>query len=172
VAKILEDYNQGSGQLVNKGKSAIFFSLNCDDESKLVVHGSLQISTEALGEKYLGLPTSAERGTAGVFNYLPGRVQGMVGGWAEKNMSCAAREVLLKANAQAVPTYPMACFKLPPMVCQKLTSAVSNYWWGCSLDNHKIHWLRWEKLTRSKGDGGLGFRDFALFNQAMLGKQG
>jgi len=96
----------------------------------------------------------------------------MVGGWEEKNMSCAAREVLLKANVQSVPTYPMSCFRLSPAVCKKLTSAVSNYWWGSSLDNHKIHWLRWEKLTRSKSEGGMGFRDFALFNKAMLGKQG
>jgi hypothetical protein len=87
-------------------------------------------------------------------------------------LSYTAREVLLKANAQSVPTYPMSCFKLSRVVCRKLTSAVSNYWWGSSLDNHKIHWLRWEKLTRPKCQGGIGFRDFALFNQAMLGKQG
>jgi len=66
----------------------------------------------------------------------------------------------------------MSVFKLSPAVCQKLTSTVTNYWWGSSLDNHKMHWLKWEKLTRSKMDGGMGFRDFALFNQAMLGKQG
>lgn len=35
--------------------------------------------------------------------------------------------------------------KLSPVVCKKLTTAVSNFWWGSSLDNHKIHWLRWEK---------------------------
>ncbi|KAM0903185.1 hypothetical protein ACQ4PT_018813 [Festuca glaucescens] len=96
----------------------------------------------------------------------------MIGGWAEKELSCAAREVLLKANVQSVPTYPMSVFKLLPGVCQKMTTAVSNYWWGSSLDNHKIHWLRWEKLTRPKGEGGIGFRDFSLFNRAMLGKQG
>lgn len=109
---------------------------------------------------------------ASTFNYVLARVRGMIGGWAEKELSCVAREVLLKANVQAVPTYPMLVFKLALGVCQKLTSAVSNYWWGSSLDNHRIHRLRWEKLTRSKEDGGMGFRDFALFNKAMLGKQG
>jgi hypothetical protein len=66
----------------------------------------------------------------------------------------------------------MSCFKLPSVACRKLTTAVSNYWWGSSLDNHKIHWQSLEKLTRSKEQGGMGFRDFNLFNKAMLGKQG
>lgn len=133
---------------------------------------SLQIFTEPLGERYLGLPTAAVRGAANAFNYVPGKVMGMISGWAERSLSCAAWEVLLKANAQAVPTYAMSVFKLSPVVCRKLTTAVSNYWWGSSLDNHKIHWLRWEKLTRPKEVGSLGFRDLSLFNQAMLGKQG
>jgi hypothetical protein len=172
VASILDEYHKGLGQLVNKNKSAIFFITNCGEENKEEVHAGLQIDTEALGERYLGLPTAAERGATDVFNYLPAKVRGMIAGWAEKGLSCAAREVLLKANVQAVPTYPMSVFKLSPVVCQKLTSSVSNYWWGSSLDNHKLHWLKWEKLTRSKIDGGIGFQDFALFNQAMLGKQG
>lgn len=139
VADILDDYNRGSGQLVNKHKSAVFFSPNCLQDCKDEVQACLQIPNEALGERYLGLPTAAERGASDAFNYVPARVRAFVGGWAEKNLSCAAREVLLKANAQSVPTYPMSCFKLSPVVCRKLTSAVSNYWWGSSLDNHKIH---------------------------------
>jgi hypothetical protein len=64
VAAILDAFNRGSGQLVNKNKSAIFFSPNCEQESKNEVHASLQIPTEALGERYLGLPTAAGRGAA------------------------------------------------------------------------------------------------------------
>ena len=93
INDILADYNKGSGQLVNKSKSAVFFSANCDQTCKTEVLECLQIPNEALGERYLGLPTAAERGSTDVFNYVPARVRGMVSGWAKKSLSCAAREL-------------------------------------------------------------------------------
>jgi hypothetical protein len=66
----------------------------------------------------------------------------------------------------------MRCFRLPANVCRKMRTYISNYWWGSSIDNHKIHCQSWTKLTRSKADGGMGFSDMTLFNKAMLGKQG
>lgn len=93
-------------------------------------------------------------------------------GWGEDTLSCAAREVLIKANAHAVPTCPMGCFKVPANICKKMTSYISKYWWGSSIDNHKLHWQRWSLLSRLKHDGGMGFRDLQLFNKALLGKQG
>lgn len=172
IAEILDLYNRGSGQLVNKQKSAVFFSENCVDEQRSEVHEALQIPTEALGEKYLGLPTASGRSGNDAFDYVSDRIRNFVNGWGENFLSCAGREVLITSNAQSVPTYPMSCFKLPAKVCQKMRTYISNYWWGSSVDNHRIHWQNWSKLTRSKADGGMGFRDMTLFNKAMLGKQG
>lgn len=170
VAQILDEYHRGSGQLVNKNKSAVFYSANCEQEAKDAVHNSLQIGTEALGERYLGLPTSVGKVSDGVFEYIPSRIRNFICGWSENLLSCVGREVLIKANAQAVPTYPMSCFKLPSAICKRMTTFISNFWWGSSVDNHKIHWLKWDKLTEPKL-GGMGFRDMALFNQAMLGME-
>lgn len=89
-----------------------------------------------------------------MFGYVAERKPGFMYGWSEKDLICAAREVLIKANAQAVPTYPMSCFKVPADVCKRLTTYISNYWWGSAVDSHKIHWQRWTKLTDAKGEGG------------------
>ena len=49
IAQILDIYNKGSGQLVNKHKSVVFFSDNCSPGVKQEVLQSLEITAEALG---------------------------------------------------------------------------------------------------------------------------
>lgn len=85
--------------MVNKDKSAIFFSANCAEDAKQEVRSVLQINTEALAEKYLGLPTALGRATNGAFEYMPNRVRGLVGAWSGREASCTGQEVLLKSVA-------------------------------------------------------------------------
>jgi hypothetical protein len=85
------------------------------------------ILTEALSEKYLGLPTAVGRSTKEVFEHIPWKISGLMGGWGEKLLSSAGRETLIKSVAQAIPTYSMSCFLLSPTTCKKVTSITSNY---------------------------------------------
>jgi hypothetical protein len=90
----------------------------------------------------------------------------------EKMLSGAARETLIKAVAQSTPTYYMSCFLLTSDTCKKITSAISNCWWGSAADGWGMHWKKWSELTLPKVYEGMGFKDIKKFNLAMLGKQG
>lgn len=158
--------------MVNKAKLAVFFSANCSDVVKDEVHQRLGITNEALGEKYLRLPTTLGRSTKEAFEHIPNKIRSLMGGWSENKLSCAGREILIKSVVQAVPTYSMSCFQLSVATYKKIMSYISNFCWGSVVDSRKIHWHKWEDLTRCKLKGGLGFRDLQKFNIAMLGKQG
>jgi len=73
-------------------------------------------------------------------------------------MSYAAREILIKVVAQAIPTYVMSCFKLPDNLCDSIESMIGKFWCGSKNGEKKIHWLSWDSMCREKKDGGMGFK--------------
>ena len=105
------------------------------------------------------------------FNRIKDQVSKKIAGWKGKLLSNAGREVLIKAVAQATPTYTMNCFKLPESLCSEMNSLVGGFWWGKKEKARKIAWVSWENLCKSK-EGGMGFRDLKAFDLALLAKQG
>lgn len=77
----------------------------------------------------------------------------------------------IESIGQAIPTYTMSVFKLSAGLCEVLTSMLRRYWRGAEKGKkRKTHWVTWKKLLLCKDRGGLGFRDIAVFNQALLGR--
>lgn len=96
-------------------------------------------------ESYLGLPTVNGRGKYRAFSHLKERVWKRFQGWRDKLFSTAGKEILIKAVAQAIPTYAMNCFQLLVKLCKELNSLIGRFWWGSSTQN-KIHWVKWQEL--------------------------
>jgi hypothetical protein len=82
-----------------------------------------------------------------------------------------AKEILIKAVAQAIPTYAMACFDLSKSLCLDIGMLVCQYWCSQNDEVRKMHWVRWEKMKLPREEGGLGFRDLYSINLAMLAPQ-
>ena len=87
---------------------------------------ALGVDSEALSEKYLGLPTQVGRSKEGSFKYVTKSSKGKVTGWKGKGISKKAGEVLMKV----VPTFTMNCFHLTKKTCWNLSLISSKFWWG------------------------------------------
>jgi hypothetical protein len=168
---VLNTYCEASGQKINLQKSSIFFGTKCEDSVKVVVKNKLDVANEILQDTYLGMPTDIARAATASFKFLSDTVWKCVTSIVGRPLSRAGKETWLKSVAQSIPNHVMSCFEVPISTCDKMKSSISNHWWGFEEGRKKMHWRSWAWLSSPKSVGGLGFRDFPLFNQVMVGGQ-
>jgi hypothetical protein len=103
------------------------FGSQCTKSNQDKVKSLLNVGSVASEEKYLGLPTPDERMHRSKFKLSKECLAKKVTHWEERFMSYGAKEVLIKAVAQAIPTYMMAVFKLPATLCDEFTKMVQDF---------------------------------------------
>ena len=138
VLKVLEDYQRDSRQKLNREKTSLYFSKNASGDVKNYVKEKLGARVVQHHEKYLGLPPLVGKGKRKAFNRIKDQVGRKIARWKGKRLSHAGREILIKAVAQAMPTYMMSCFKIPDTLCKELNSMMSNFWWGQKNRERKV----------------------------------
>lgn len=164
-------FSDASGLTVNPQKSSLFFSPNTPSDLKEDVKSIFGMNEMDNGAKYLGLPTFWGRSKKESMVYIKDKILRKVQGWNKKTLPQASKEILIKSVVQAVPMYPMFCFKMPVSLCAALNLVIGKFWWENGENGGGIHWGSWEKLTAPKSSGGMGFRDFESFNCTLLAKQ-
>nr|XP_025625426.1 uncharacterized protein LOC112717674 [Arachis hypogaea] len=121
--------------------------------------------------KYLGLPAIWGRPQNRALTWIEEKITSKMDGWKEKLLNQAGKETLIKTVIQAMPSYAMNIIKLPKSFCRRICSKVARFWWATSGKEWGIHWRKWDCITESKNNGGLGFKDLEKHNTAYLAKQ-
>ncbi|KAK1629097.1 hypothetical protein QYE76_003412 [Lolium multiflorum] len=155
IKETLDKYEKGTGQLLSQEKCSILFGNNCQENNKSFVNnilGNLSVNFE---EKYLGLPVPNGRMKNGKFEPIKERYKKKLNDWTEKYASSAAKEVLIKSVAQAIPLHAMSVFKFSVSLCEDLMRMTRKFWWDEEDDKKNIHWSSWDKLTQRKSKGGM-----------------
>lgn len=152
-------------------KSELVTSSNVSESEKTSLADILGVRLTDHFHKYLGLPTLISRSKTQAFQPVVERVLSRIKSWKEKMLNKAGREILIKTVLQAIPNYSMNCFLFPIATCKEIERAMARFYWGSDDEGRKHHWVSWEKATRSKRQGGLGFREIHFFNMAMVAKQ-
>jgi len=128
VMGILNQYQEASGQKVNLDKSEFILSKKMHNDSKADIKQILQMKHLDSFSKYLGFPTVLGRSKRQVFDYVQDRIWKKLKGWKEKHLSFPGRSVLIKAVAQAIPTYIMSNFLFPKGFCEYIEKMVCKFW--------------------------------------------
>ncbi|CAN1172032.1 Putative ribonuclease H protein At1g65750 [Linum perenne] len=172
LKELFQVYELYSGQKLNLQKSTVTFCKATSDHDKVTLSNLLGVQLATDDDVYLGLPSVLKRSKVESFQFLEDVVAKRLQTWKGKFLSPAGMEVLLNSVVVALPVYAMGTYIIPKTTFDRINSLMANFWWGQTDSKRKIHWIEWEKLCKPKEQGGLGFRDFSKFNQALLAKQG
>lgn len=112
------------------------------------------------------------RVTNNLFSPLIEKIDKRLEGWKTKFLSTAGRQVLVKSTLSSIPYYAMQTTLLPVGICDRIDRKIRGFLWGSNGNKRKCHLVRWDLVTRSKDEGGLGIRTSRDMNLAFLGKMG
>ena len=112
LSYILNLYKDCLGQMINREKTSFFSSMNTLRNQKQIVMAVFGVTREASNEKCLSLSVHVGQSKEKTFEYIKQKIWNRIQGWKEKMLSKAGKEILIKAVAQAIPTYAMSCFDL------------------------------------------------------------
>ena len=79
-------------------------------------------------KKYLGLPSIIGKSKVEIFAEIKERVERKLSRQKEKMLSMGGQEILIKAIAQAIPTYTMSCFQIPKSLCDEIEVMMRKFW--------------------------------------------
>lgn len=172
VNDLLASYERASGQQVNKEKSSVFYSPNVLQYNRTPVCDILNVPEATVHSTYLGLSNIIGRNESAILGYLKEKVDTRIRSWDNNYISRAGKEILVKQVAQTMPNYAMNVFLLPLEITRNIEKALSKFWWKSSnSSSSKLNWMSWDRLSKHKNAGGMGYRNFRDFNVAMLEKQ-
>ncbi|RVX00840.1 putative ribonuclease H protein [Vitis vinifera] len=156
-----------SGLKVNLEKSELIPVGRVNDIEDLALELGCKVG--GLPSSYLGLPLGAPFKSEVVWDSVEERFRKRLAMWKRQYISKGGRLTLIRSTLSSLPVYFMSLFLLPRKVRMRLEKIQRDFLWGGGALDQRPHLLGGIWFAGKK-KGGLGVRNLALMNKALLGK--
>ncbi|XP_026452118.1 uncharacterized protein LOC113352522 [Papaver somniferum] len=166
---LLEDYQDSSGQVINKNKSKLFVD-GTTAARVIQIKEMMQMEVSNLPDKYLGVILHAGRVKIATVWPVVEMMQKKLASWNDKLLFFNDRLVLIKSVLCSVPIYSMSIYQWPKSVIKICEKIIRNFMWSGDGDIRKFKTLSWKKVCSPYSEGGLGLQRLEILNKALLMK--
>ncbi|KAG0500607.1 hypothetical protein HPP92_000679 [Vanilla planifolia] len=170
IRSVTQRFSKAAGLLINFSKSSVHFSRRSSTITTKKVAKKLRM-VRGSSLNYLGVPIAAKRLKLADLNFLIQRMEACIAGWRIRPLSLAGRVSLANSVLNAIPTYILRHCTVPAGVIEVMERRVRNFLWNGASNTHMIHYAPWSCVTLPRNAGGLGLRDFRVWQHVLMMKQ-
>ncbi|KAJ0522407.1 putative RNA-directed DNA polymerase [Helianthus annuus] len=167
--RILRCFQMASGLNVNLSKSKVY-GVGVEDMEASNLAYILGCQKGSFPFVYLGLSVGANMNRVASWKVIVDRFNAKLSLWKARLLSFAGRVTLIKSVLGTLANYYLSMFKAPSGVIKTLEGIRRRFLWGGSSLGHKIRWVAWNRILRSKKHGGLGVGGIKDLNLGLMSK--
>jgi hypothetical protein len=120
--------------------------------------------------KFLGIPVGANPRRSTTWKPVVDAMTKRLNIWSNRHLSYGGRITLINSVFTSLPLYFFSFFKAPCCVIKQLVKIQHNFLWGGGIEEKRLCLVKWDQICLPKEQGGLGIKNLATFNKALLAK--
>nr|GEZ14506.1 RNA-directed DNA polymerase, eukaryota [Tanacetum cinerariifolium] len=170
IIRVFYVFYLASGLKINMHKSNIY-GVGVSNEDVSSMSRDSGCASGSFPLMFLGLPIGSNMSRINNWKPLIDRFHSRLSSWKANLLSIGGRLTLIKSVLGSLGIYYLSIFKAPELVLKDLERSRASFFWGSTIDNKKMAWIKWSNILPSFDKGGLNIGSLKSFNFALLQKR-
>ncbi|KAL1225687.1 putative ribonuclease H protein [Cardamine amara subsp. amara] len=165
ISDTLHHFHHLSGLAMNRDKTTIFLAGLKQHEMDIISNFGFRYGSMPI--RYLGLPLLHRKLRKADYSPLIDKISLRLQHWTTRTLSFAGRLQLITSVIYSLVNFWLSAFTLPKGCLKAIQSLCVRFLWAGNMDKNASAKVAWKNICLPKEEGGLGLRDFAIWNKAL-----